>query len=1524
MSGPWEQYQKPTGPWDKYKAPVSSTSAPPVNRGPAYDDPTKSAWATAGSFVPEMATPALRIANKVAQVPVQMGEYVGGALGTITEAMTGGAIQLLHPELQTTRQLETAHPILMGGSQAIGEVAGDLAGNPTNWPLMGSGSARPLLRKLITRGFTASMAKGTYDSVQELYNNWDKMSPKDRAELGTKAGISAAMTAITAKHWHEAPAPENIPIAASGKTESEIKAQVSTSSPRTGLDSKPELTYDQIKARIAEIEARTAKPKAAPEPAKVTPAVEEAVASNKRIATYIAKTDAVRAEIKAKAQAPEATPVEAAKPEPPKAPTPEQELASLRAQRAQELTDLKAMVAERRAQNPEVAKAFDTLINKPAPPEGATRLEVKQAEMKAKNDVINSKQAEAEQFIREHRRQQATEATRLQQENDALRKASSSPEVGGVPATPEAAKPAAEPVPPAKEASRSGEPVRPAAQPEVGSEPRSLRGDLGERPPAATKPAPRDFAKEMEVFKQRVDKWQEDHPGVAKNQAQQIVAEQMRKERGALGGSPDDPQARREAKINEWLNQLKDEKTPPSVLDNAYKMLGAYGLSHDDIIQRMAGGADFAKSPIEERLGPNPELDKKADSMIGGLMNTVDRTMAKYPGAGVAGDVEKNEIRNTSKTTEEYMARIQALEEGRAKGNPSISGVKDPAQEELDRMFKLRDDRIRDKERGSLSFKRLTDEERKSANPLRRLADALDRVAGFIEHGNMSPEEAAREQQARNIIRGAAAEKARSHLEVMEALKGAIERHDSPTNERENFIQFMDAGEGKEGAKFLRPEDQALANVLHEMFDEKWEKVKEVKGLEGDGIENYLAHIWEKSGKAGQLLQGILTGRKPLEGSARFLKNRFYQYASSGVEHGLNPVTWNPIRLQLAALFDTDRFLMAHDIKDQFKDAGLVQWKKLSEYKDVPPGWQRLDDKIFQPKIVGDGALKEYGTYYAPAEVAKIFNRYLSPGLGGNPVFRNFRNYGNTLNMINLGISGYHGTMISLVSATSDLALGLQKVMNYGDIGGVKDMLRGTIGTFMLRSAARDYNLGRSIQGEALDPTGNPELQKYVDAITKGGGRFKQDPFYSNMMAERKGFVNWLRLAPQGKFMQMAQNGVRALSGPIMEKFVPRVKLGAAARMMETKLADLQKNGITDENTVATEMGKIWDSIDNRAGQMVYDNLFWNNAAKDLAFTAVRAVGWDLGSVREYGGGVAIDLPRQLAKGLRGERPELTSRLAFTIATPITVGLVGGMLHYYMTGKAPTKTEDYFFPGPDGNKVSFPSYMKDYFSFKDHPMKTVVNKLHPTWGQLSDLYSNADFYGTEIYHPGDPNLKKGWDIMKWYGKSFVPLSFKGIETRIERGEPVSSATSGFAGFMPAPSSVGQTDAEKLAFELSTREWKKGPRTSADAERYQLVQKFQRQVGAGQKIDMQELTRAWQDKKIQDTDIAKIYSSYNVPKLQREFKELSLPDALAVMREAKPEERVQLKPLLLQKYGQLERYPLDQQQAYDREVRAYFK
>lgn len=827
-------------------------------------------------------------------------------------------------------------------------------------------------------------------------------------------------------------------------------------------------------------------------------------------------------------------------------------------------------------------------------------------------------------------------------------------------------------------------------------------------------------------------------------------------------------------------------------------------------------------------------------------------------------------------------------------------------------------------ERGSLSFKPIPDAERPEFHPLNRLADVLDKVATLGGKLDVSPEEA----KARLITREFAADQRLTHLQLEAKLHDAIDAHDN--DGKTEFQSFMDAGEGKPGAQFLKPEDQAMAQELHNMFNERWTKVQDRLDKEPGGIENYLSHLWERPGLASRTIN-TLFGKTPIAGKAGFLKQRFYEYASDGLNAGLKPITWNPINMQLTALFQMDKFLAAHELKDNYAKAGLTKWIKLGDTR--PEGWQTLHDKIFEPKVMEDGGLKSYGRYYAPADVAKIFNNYVDPGLRGNPTYDTVRSYGNLLNQVNLGVSGYHGVFITAMSGSSDVALGLERVFRNKDIGGVKNILKGTLGTFVGSSARADYKFGKDIQRQAITPEADSPLQPYVDALVKSGASFGQDPMYETNLGVKVAktikdlATGNLRQGAQGAAnlalhpIETIKGAIQDLSKPIMKYYVPRIKLGMAAKLMEVKGEYLQKQGITDPTAYHTEMAKVWDSVDNRAGQMVYDNLFWNKVAKDMSFLTVRAVGWDYGSAREFGG-AAKDTLQGAASILRGKPPEFSSRLAFTMGHVMTIGTIGAAMTYIVTGHGPRQLEDYFYPlsgrvGTNGKpeRLSMPSYIKDAYSVAHAPGDTALHKLHPTIGQMVDLFQNKDFYGTEIRAEGDPLYKQGIDVLKWYGKSIEPFAISTTQYRKKSGVSTpEAAIESFFGFMPAPAYVTSSKAEDLALDLSKRNWKAGPISSRDREQRDTFNTFRGQLQQG-KLDTAGVSKAFQEGKLRPQDLDRLFDDKGLNRLQSEFKALRLPDALKVMQVADNNEKQQLKPLLLDKIDQVDDFVVPEERAF---------
>ena len=231
----------------------------------------------------------------------------------------------------------------------------------------------------------------------------------------------------------------------------------------------------------------------------------------------------------------------------------------------------------------------------------------------------------------------------------------------------------------------------------------------------------------------------------------------------------------------------------------------------------------------------------------------------------------------------------------------------------------------------------------------------------------------------------------------------------------------------------------------------------------------------------------------------------------------------------------------------------------------------------------------------------------------------------------------------------------------------------------------------------------------------------------------------------------------------------------------------IRRNPLEDPVAFAGSMQRIWDSVDNRLGEMVYDNVFWNRTFKDVMHMAMRAVGWNLGTVRELAG-APVDAIKVLDYMVRGAPPEDTApdlgkgaaarleyerqkstlqriaekaghKIPYTLALIGTTMLLGAILTYAFTGKGPEEIKDYFFP-PTGRKtkygtkerISMPSYTKDLYEYGTMPMQTVINKANPNFGIIHAIYANEDFFGNPVRDPDAGTFEQMLDGAKYAAK----------------------------------------------------------------------------------------------------------------------------------------------------------------------------
>ena len=178
--------------------------------------------------------------------------------------------------------------------------------------------------------------------------------------------------------------------------------------------------------------------------------------------------------------------------------------------------------------------------------------------------------------------------------------------------------------------------------------------------------------------------------------------------------------------------------------------------------------------------------------------------------------------------------------------------------------------------------------------------------------------------------------------------------------------------------------------------------------------------------------------------------------------------------------------------------------------------------------------------------------------------------------------------------------------------------------------------------------------------------------------------------------LRIAGRAIDTLNQPLMGALVPRAKLGVLPT--SHRLAGAQPG--RDHEQLSEAMTQFQDSVDNRLGQLNYDNLFWNKVAKDIAFVTTRSVGWNLGTVRELGGAF-VDSASAIKAIAQWTTPQLTTRMAYAIALPVITAEIGAVITYLYTGQPPQQLLDYFYP-PTGkttndvpDRIAIPGYMKD-------------------------------------------------------------------------------------------------------------------------------------------------------------------------------------------------------------------------------------
>lgn len=759
---------------------------------------------------------------------------------------------------------------------------------------------------------------------------------------------------------------------------------------------------------------------------------------------------------------------------------------------------------------------------------------------------------------------------------------------------------------------------------------------------------------------------------------------------------------------------------------------------------------------------------------------------------------------------------------------------------------------------------------------------------------------------------------------------------------RQNNRTNLDVIDKMEKGQPTDPRFDSYRALRKQAYDERIEQVQKLNpNALQNLIEDYFPHIWTKEsvdrvkGAAASIPSSnpwaAIFGKRPLTGPKSFLKQRSIPDTMTGVSIGLEPVTFNPVELDMLKWHEMDRYIAGQKIIQEMKDRGLTKF--IPGGGKPPPGYTQINDpiaRVFAPKnwkIVDEAGRqvpgqKLLGHLYAPDDLARVLNNHLSPGLRGFAPYDALRLIGNTMNQVQLGLSLYHATFTAIDAVASTGALGIEQVARSG--GNPVEIARGALN--IARSLAEAPVGGGLIENiwrgskflkEYSKPgSTNERLAKIVDAAQKGNVRVRMDKFYGTGAV--KSFANAIKAGNYGgALLRLPFAVLEGAAKPLMEYTVPRMKAGINSQRIGYELSKLPVNATEDQ--VRTVVNRVIDSTENRMGQMTYDNIFWHKTLKDLLMLGVRSVGWNLGDIRELGGGAldTIKTPYRMYKNIAnpevGANPVMTTKMAYLMYYPFIVGSLGAMYQYLKTGEGPKELSDYFMPrtgrmNPDGSpeRVMLPTYMKDIaplavaagrrgaVGFTSRLGTMIQHKIHPFFNMLSQMWQNKDYYGTEIRHEGDNLVQSLKKEAAFVLKQFQPFSFSGFEKR--EGGPVEK-TEAIIGIMPASHELTMSAAEELAHKYYIDQLPQGARTQEQA---QLSKEKSGMVDKIRKGDYSDLQKAVQSGRMSQRAALNLAKRAQVNPLEYQMQRLTPDQAMDVWKVATKPERTKLGPLIRNK------------------------
>jgi hypothetical protein len=748
-----------------------------------------------------------------------------------------------------------------------------------------------------------------------------------------------------------------------------------------------------------------------------------------------------------------------------------------------------------------------------------------------------------------------------------------------------------------------------------------------------------------------------------------------------------------------------------------------------------------------------------------------------------------------------------------------------------------------------------------------------------------------------------------------------------------DLIKFID--NVKTGTPQETPRLQQMDQFIRDLDRDIGEQYRKYKP-DMNWIENHLRLMWKViPGRTEEEFKHWLS-RRNLEGSKGYFKQMIYPTLSEGIKAGGIPFSYNPMELMEMHYRDALKFISTQEMWSGLKDIGARVFVRKGE--QAPTGFSKLNDKIakvffpakerpvdlkmeFPERTVTaerkgrDFGMVQAGEWYVEENAARLLNNYLGRDyLRESPIGSGLMFWKNVSTAMELSLSPFHFAFETLEAVSSQFGLGLRKVWNQGKVEeGLVDMLKAPLAAIkMAKEGGAAMKYFANPQEFLQTVKGQDFIQKYpgaaemIDDLFGAGGKLGMHEdyrinslktFQANLKS--KNYIGaGLRSIPALNEMMMK---------PLFENYIPKLKWGLFMKEFSNELS-AKRADIDAGKTTRGELARsVWDFVENRFGEMNFDNLFWDRNFKTSLQMLTRSVTWKMGNIRAYGNAITGQ-SAELVNALReGRMPKLTQEMAWSWGLLATTTALASIAQYAFTGKGPEEWKDMVYPkiNEQGDRISLPTYMRDLFHVAHSPIKYVTSSMSGWIGRLGEVLNNKDFYGVKVHDPDDNVLNQRIDDMIHLVP--LPFSFSTWQRMSEEGQGTARSITGFLGGTKAPYWIEKSPAQQLATEIAAEKLPTGGRSKAEFERYKLLKQKSKEFldaqrsGAPTKPIMDSVASAVKAGKLQSSDVKKFQRRITNEPLEQTVGHLSLTESLRIWEKANQEEKKKIGPTIFRHF-----------------------